>query len=232
MNTDITLQPIATIRTDFPDKFGIPRQSCLIDELKGQIIFEEKYRNPEALRGLEGFSHIWLIWAFEGTKRDDFVATVRPPRLGGTQRMGVFATRSPFRPNPIGLSCVRLEGIEKTDNYGYVLNVAGVDLKDNTQILDIKPYIPLADSHPEADSGFVTDNPWQQLTVNISKELAEKVSAEKLPALIKVLECDPRSHNKKGTDKPSGLYFAGMNVTFSVSENILTVISIDAISSE
>ena len=221
------MEPIAYIRTDFPEKFGIPRQSGIIEELEGTIIFKEKYRNPEALRGLEGFSHIWLIWLFSGCSRDSFQATVRPPRLGGKTRLGVFATRSPFRPNPIGLSCVRLEGLVQLPGYGTVLKVRGADLKDRTEILDIKPYIPFSDSRPDASSGFIETAPWQELEVNIPPALIPLIPADKLSALIQVLKCDPRSSDKKNSGKSSGLSFAGMNIRFSVENNLLTVTSVE-----
>lgn len=223
------INPIATIHTDFPQKFGIPRQSGMIEELKGTIIFEKEYQNPDALRGLEGFSHLWLLWLFDDTTRDKFVPTVRPPRLGGSERMGVFATRSPFRPNPIGLSCVKLDYIENTNTNGNILHVLGADMKDGTRIIDIKPYLPFVDSYPEAAAGYITQNPWTELTLHISEELLALIPAEKRESLLKVLKMDPRSANKKASGKECALYFADLNVKFSVENNILTVLSIETL---
>ena len=157
------MRPIAHIRSDFPTKFGIPRQAGLVEELRATVIFEPEFRDPEALRGIDGFSHLWLIWEFSQARRDSWSPTVRPPRLGGNTRMGVFATRSPFRPNPIGLSCVKLVGVERTDAFGTVLHVAGADLMDGTPIYDIKPYIPFTDCHAGAAAGFVDRNTWRTL---------------------------------------------------------------------
>ena len=183
---------IAHIRTDFPTKFGIPRQSGLVEELKGRIIFEPEYRNPDAVRGLDGFSHLWLIWQFSGTKRDSWSPTVKPPRLGGNTRMGVFATRSPFRPNDIGLSSVRLEKIEITHELGAVLHVAGADLMDGTAIYDIKPYLPYTDSHPEAAAGFAGAVLNYELEVVFPSELLARIPEDRHEAIIAVLKQDPR----------------------------------------
>ncbi len=188
----IEIRPIARIRTDFPTKFGIPRQAGLAAGLQGTVVFEPDYRQDEALRGLGSFSHIWLIWGFSENEGRPWSPTVRPPRLGGNVRMGVFATRSPFRPNPIGLSCVRLLKVEQDETLGPVLTVAGADLMDGTPIYDIKPYIPYADCHPDAKGGFTTKVDMKPLTIDFPAELLEKVPQEKREALIGVLEQDPR----------------------------------------
>lgn len=213
---------IAKIRTDFPTKFGIPRQSGLVEELKGTVIFEPEYRVPEALNGLEEFSHIWLLWEFSEAVSEGWSPTVRPPKLGGNTRKGVFATRSPYRPNSIGLSCVRLDGIERTENLGTVLHVSGADLMDGTPVVDIKPYIPYADSHSEALGGFSQDGT-QRLTVVFDSELLEKVPKEKQNALIKVLELDPRPAYQNDPERIYGFGFAGKGIKFRVKENVLTV---------
>ena len=214
---------IAKIRTDFPTKFGIPRQSGLIEELKGTVVFEPEFRNPEALRGLEDFSHIWLLWEFSEAGNDGkWSPTVRPPKLGGNTRKGVFATRSPFRPNSIGLSSVRLEGIEHTEKYGTVLHVSGADLMDGTPIFDIKPYVPYSDCHTGATGGFSKDGS-EKLSVVFSGELLKKVHEEKRNALIKVLELDPRPAYQNDPERVYGFGFAGMEIKFMVCENILTV---------
>lgn len=214
---------IAKIRTDFPTKFGIPRQSGLIEELKGTVIFEPEFRNPEALRGLEDFSHIWLLWEFsEAGNEEKWSPTVRPPKLGGNTRKGVFATRSPFRPNSIGLSSVRLEGIEHTEKYGTVLHVSGADLMDGTPIFDIKPYVPYSDCHIGATGGFSKDGS-EKLNVIFPDELLKKVPEEKQNALTKVLELDPRPAYQNDPERVYGFGFAGMEIKFKVCENILTV---------
>lgn len=214
---------IGHIRTDFPTKFGLPRQSGLVEELKGVIVFEPEYRTMEAFRGLEEFSHIWLLWQFSEAKRTHWSATVRPPRLGGKKRMGVFATRAPFRPNDIGLSCVRLEKIEQHPKEGPLLYVAGIDLMDQTPIYDIKPYIPYADCHPEATEGFVQDTKAYRLQVVFPEELLQRVLPEKRMAIQKVLEQDPRPAYDTNPDRVYGVAFAGVDVRFVVQENILTV---------
>ncbi len=213
---------IAKIRTDFPTKFGIPRQSGLVEELKGTVIFEPGYRNPEALMGLDEFSHIWLLWEFSEAVSDKWSPTVRPPKLGGNTRKGVFATRSPFRPNSIGLSSVRLEGIERTEKYGTVLHVSGADLMDGTPIVDIKPYIPYADCHADAVGGFAKDGS-ERLKVVFPDGLKEKVPSDRLSALIKVLELDPRPAYQDDPERIYGFGFAGMEIKFRVYESILTV---------
>lgn len=213
---------IAYIRTDFPEKFGIPRQSGLVPDLKGKIIFEPEYRNPEAVKGLDGFNYIWLLWQFQGVERENWSATVKPPRLGGKKRMGVFATRSPFRPNPIGLSSVKLEGIEVTEQ-GPVLHVSGVDLKDKTPIYDIKPYLPYADCHPDAKEGFAQEVKAYELQVEFPDELLQKLPKEKQQAIIEVLKQDPRPSVQSGQDKVYGVSFAGYDIRFAVKEDVLQV---------
>ena len=220
---EYTIKAIARIRSDFPTKFGIPRQAGIVEELEARIVFEPKYRNPDALRGLEGFSHIWLIWQFSEAVREDWSPTVRPPRLGGNTRMGVFATRSPFRPNALGLSCVRLLGIEDTEE-GKILRVAGADLMDGTPIFDIKPYIPYADCKPEAESGFAPD-PGAQLSVEFLPEAEKYIPPEKRDALRGVLANDPRPRYKQDGERVYALEFAGLEVKFQVKDNILRVLS-------
>ena len=218
------MEIIARIHTDFPEKFGIPRQSGLVDGLKGRIVFEEKYRNPDALRGIEGFSHLWLIWQFSRAIREEWSPTVKPPRLGGNQRMGVFATRSPFRPNPIGLSCVRLQRVELHTAEGPVLWVAGIDLLDGTPIYDVKPYLPYADCHPEATGGFAQEVMGHRLEVAFPEELLALVPPEKREALREVLAQDPRpgyQHNEP--DRRYGVAFAGLDVRFTVEGDVLLV---------
>lgn len=220
------MKPIAHIRSDFSTKFGIPRQSGLVAELKGKIIFEPEYRNPEALRGLDHFSHIWLIWEFSASKRDKWSPTVRPPRLGGNIRMGVFATRSPFRPNPIGLSSVRLEKIEWQTDAGPVLHVTGADLMDGTPILDIKPYIAYSDCHMDATGGFTNNVANSRLEVMIPSEWLQMISPAKQQALREVLANDPRPSYQDDSNRIYGLAFAGLNVRFTVSDNVLTVVEV------
>ena len=220
------MRPVARIRSDFPEKFGIPRQSGIVESLEAKIVFEPEFRVMDAVRGLEDFSHIWLIWEFSEAVRDTWSPTVRPPRLGGNVRMGVFATRSPFRPNPIGLSCVKLLKVEQDEALGPVLTVAGADLMDGTPIYDIKPYIPYADCHPEAKGGFTTNVEMKPLTVDFPAELLEKVPSEKRNALIGVLEQDPRPRYQKDPDRVYGLSFAGMEIKFTVSDRTLSVVEI------
>ncbi|HBG58817.1 tRNA (N6-threonylcarbamoyladenosine(37)-N6)-methyltransferase TrmO [Proteiniphilum sp. UBA1028] len=217
---------IARIHTDFSTKFGIPRQSGMIETLKGRIVFEPGYRNAEALRGLEGFSHIWLIWKFTETLRVDWSPMVRPPRLGGNKRLGVFATRSPFRPNPIGLSSVRLERIELRTPEGPVLHVLGADLMDGTPIYDIKPYIVYADSHPDAVSGFVEPLEESELSVDLPEALLAEIPGEKCTALKEVLANDPRPSYQDDPERVYGITFAGMNIRFTVKGKKLTVTDI------
>lgn len=218
---------IAHIKTDFPEKFGIPRQSGLIDSLKGTITFTPKYRNPDAVRGLEGFSHIWLIWEFSKAVRENWSPTVRPPRLGGNTRLGVFATRSPFRPNPIGLSCVKLDSIEYSTPEGPVLHVSGIDLMSGTPIFDIKPYIPYADCQPTATDGFTGTIAYRKLEVTIDPKLVRGMKPDTLKSLTDVLAEDPRPHYQNDPTREYGLDFAGYNVRFTVSANdTVTVTSI------
>lgn len=214
---------IAHIHTDFPEKFGVPRQSGLVESLQGRIVFEPAYRKTEALRGLDAFSHIWLIWEFSQCVRETWSPTVRPPRLGGNTRMGVFATRSPFRPNPIGLSCVRLEKIEYTPHLGPVLHVLGADLIEGTPLYDIKPYLPFTDSRPEASSGFAGEKISYALKVSFPPEHLEKVPARYRKALLDLLSQDPRPSYQQDEKRVYGLSFAGMEVHFTVSEQVLTV---------
>ena len=220
------MRPVARIRSDFPEKFGIPRQSGIVESLEAKIVFEPEFRVTDAVRGLEDFSHIWLIWEFSEAVRDTWSPTVRPPRLGGNVRMGVFATRSPFRPNPIGLSCVKLLKVEQDETLGPVLTVAGADLMDGTPIYDIKPYIPYADCHPDAKGGFTTNIEMKPLTVDFPAELLAKVPEEKRDALIGVLEQDPRPRYQKDPDRVYGLSFAGMEIKFSVADRTLSVIEL------
>ena len=217
--------PIAHMVSDFPEKFGIPRQAGVVKELESVVVFEPEYRDPEALRGIEGFSHLWLIWQFSESLTDTFSPTVRPPRLGGNVRMGVFATRSPFRPNSLGLSCVELAGIETRPGLGTVLVVKGADLMDGTPIFDVKPYIPYADAHPDARSGFAPDA-GTTLDVRISDTLLLKVPEGKRAALRGVLANDPRPRYQKDPDRVYAMDFAGLSVRFIVSGSVLTVVDI------
>ena len=215
---------IAHIRTDFPTKFGIPRQSGLVEELIGRVVFEEQYRVPEAFRGLEGFSHIWLIWQFSEAVRDDWSPTVKPPRLGGNRRMGVFATRSPFRPNPIGLSCVKLEKIDYDVPDGPALVVRGADLMDGTPIYDIKPYLPYADSHPEATDGFTGAVTFETLAVDFPPTLLELLPENRREAAVKLLMQDPRPGYKRSDEaRRYGVSFAGYDLRFTVQDGVLHV---------
>ena len=225
---NIIIHPIARMRSDFPTKFGIPRQSGLVQELRSTIVFEPEFRNPDTLRGIEGYSHLWLIWQFSEAVRSDWSPTVRPPRLGGNTRMGVFATRSPFRPNSLGLSSVRLLGVEETKE-GTVLHVAGADLMDGTPIFDIKPYVPYSDCHTDARGGFTDTAGDFLLQVDFSQDLLNKLPAEKREAAKAVLSHDPRPSYQKDSDRVYGLDFAGFNIRFQVREGILTVISTEQI---
>lgn len=223
----IPMEIIATIRSDFPTKFGIPRQSGLVEELRATVVFEPEYRNPDALRGLEDFSHLWLIWQFSEAVRDKWSPTVRPPRLGGNQRLGVFATRSPFRPNPIGLSCVRLVSIDLHTPEGPVITVAGADLMDGTPIYDIKPYLPYADCRPEALGGFAPAPAGARLAVDIPPELLERVPEDKRAALAGVLSQDPRPSYQHDPERVYGMAFAGLEVRFQVQGDRLRVVSVE-----
>lgn len=228
MSEDIPLRIIAHIHSDFPTKFGIPRQSGLIHELKAAVVFEPEYRNPNALRGLEGYTHIWLIWQFSETARQGWSPTVRPPRLGGNTRMGVFASRSPFRPNPVGLSSVRLERIELQSPFGPILHVAGADLMDNTPIYDIKPYLPYVDSHPDAAGGFALQSHEGFLQVNVPSGLLERIPPDRRDALLAVLAQDPRPAYQNTPDRVYGMEYAGFEIRFTVSGHTLTVCEIIA----
>ncbi len=219
------MKVIAYIYTDFPEKFGIPRQSGLVPDLKGKIIFEPEYRNPEAVKGLEGFNYIWILWQFQGVEREHWSATVKPPRLGGKRRMGVFATRSPFRPNPIGLSSVKLDRVEMSDK-GPILHVSGVDLKDKTPIYDIKPYLPYADCHSDATEGFAEEVKEYELQVDFAEELLQKLPEEKRTAIVEVLKQDPRPSVQSEQEKVFGVSFSGFDVRFQVEKNVLKVIEV------
>lgn len=241
------LRVIARVHSDFPEKFGIPRQSGLVGSLTATVVFEPQFRNPDALRGLAGFSHIWLLWGFSanmhaerslaadasapgspaaktGAAPDSWSPTVRPPRLGGNKRMGVFATRSPFRPNPIGLSCVRLTSIETDDKLGSVLHISGADLMDGTPIYDIKPYLPFTDSHPDATSGFAGETAACRLTVDMPKPLLARIPESKREALLELLAQDPRPSYQNDPERRYGLLFAGFHIHFTVENGILTVL--------
>ena len=222
----ISMDVIAVMHSDFPTKFGIPRQSGLAEALQSTIVFEPAYRNPEALRGIEGFSHLWILWQFSQAVRQDWSPTVRPPRLGGNTRMGVFATRSPFRPNAIGLSCVRLLSVEQTQDMGTVLHIGGADLMDGTPILDIKPYIPYCDAHPEAMGGFTQNAGDYLLDVDFPKNLKQRLPAEKQEAICQVLSHDPRPSYQKDSDRVYGLSFAGHDIRFTVKDKVLTVVDV------
>ena len=222
------IKPIAYIRTEFPEKFGVPRQSGLAKNLCGRIVFEPEYRNPDALRGLEGFSHLWLIWEFSANRGGrGWQPTVRPPRLGGNAHVGVFATRSPFRPNPLGLSCVEIAGIELSTSEGPVIKVKGADLMDGTPVYDIKPYIRYADSRQNAVCGYVDQLDERQLKVVFPSELSETVPDKSIiPSLMDVLRLDPRPSYHDDPEREYGLSFAGLNVRFKVDGAVLIVTDI------
>lgn len=217
---------IARIRNDYDGKFGVPRQSGLVEEVVSTIVFEPEYRVSEALRGIEAFSHLWLIWAFDRTERENWSPTVRPPRLGGNQRIGVFATRSPYRPNPIGLSCVRLIGVGKGSE-GTVLKVAGADLVNGTPIYDIKPYLPYADCKTDATGGFTDRTEKRRVEVEIPEELAGKMDEERLQALKAVLREDPRPAYQEDPERVYAFEFGGKHVEFRVENGVLTVLRIE-----
>ena len=223
---DVAIQVIARMHSDFASKFGIPRQSGLVEALRSTIVFEPEYRNADALRGIEDFSHLWIIWQFSEAVRQGWSPTVRPPRLGGNTRMGVFATRSPFRPNNLGLSCVRLLGVEHTAEYGTVLHVGGADLMDGTPIFDIKPYIPYADCHTEATGGFTDTADDFLLQVEFPADLLRKLPEEKREAAIQVLSHDPRPSYQRKPDRIYGLTFAEYNIRFQVKDDVLTVVEV------
>ena len=220
---DVTIQPIARMRSDFSTKFGIPRQSGLVEQLRSTIVFEPEFRNPDALRGIEEFSHLWIIWQFSEAVRQGWSPTVRPPRLGGNTRMGVFATRSPFRPNNLGLSSVRLLEVEQTGSFGTVLHVGGADLMDGTPIFDIKPYIPYSDCHPDAAGGFTDRTGEFLLDVDFPRQLLEKLPPDKREAALAVLSHDPRPSYQRSETRVYGLIFAGFDIRFTVREEQLPV---------
>lgn len=222
-----TINIIARMRSDFATKFGIPRQSGLVEELRSTIVFEPEYRNADALRGIEGFSHLWIIWQFSESVRSDWSPTVRPPRLGGNTRMGVFATRSPFRPNNLGLSCVKLLGVEETAEFGTVIHVGGADLMDGTPIFDIKPYIPYADCRPDATGGFTDTAGDFLLQVVFPEELLEMLPQEKQQAAVSVLSHDPRPSYQRQAGRIYGLTFAGYDIRFTVTDDVLTVEAVE-----
>ena len=223
---DVNIQVIARMHSDFATKFGIPRQSGLVEELRSTIVFEPEFRNADALRGIEDFSHLWIIWQFSEAVRQGWSPTVRPPRLGGNTRMGVFATRSPFRPNNLGLSSVKLLGVEHTKEYGTVLHVGGADLMDGTPIFDIKPYIPYGDCHPEATGGFTDTAGKFLLEVDFPRELLALLPEEKREAAIGVLRHDPRPSYQRDPERLYGLTFGGYDIRFSVREDKLTVLDV------
>lgn len=227
MEKEIKMHAIAHIHSDFPEKFGIPRQSGIIDELQSTVVFEPEYRNPAAFRGIEGFSHLWLLWQFSECADKDWSPTVRPPRLGGNTRMGVFATRSPFRPNHIGLSCVRLLKIDFKSENAPILRVAGADLMDGTPILDVKPYLPYADSAPNATGGFALQSKEDILRVDFPDDLLIKIPEEKRTALLRVLAQDPRPAYQADSERVYGFSFAGFTVKFTVAGEVLTVTEVE-----
>lgn len=220
------IQAIAHMKSDFPTKFGIPRQSGLVEELRSTIVFEPDFRNPDALRGIDGYSHLWIIWQFSQAVRQGWSPTVRPPRLGGNTRMGVFATRSPFRPNNLGLSCVRLLAVEDTQEFGTVLHVGGADLMDGTPIFDIKPYIQYSDSHAEALGGFTDQAGDFLLDVEFPPHLLERIPRQKQQAAIGILRHDPRPSYQRDPQRVYGLPFAGFDIRFQVAGQLLTVVEI------
>jgi tRNA-Thr(GGU) m(6)t(6)A37 methyltransferase TsaA len=226
---NVNIQIIARMLSDFATKFGIPRQSGLVQELRSTIVFEPEFRNPDALRGIEDFSHLWIIWQFSEAVRTGWSPTVRPPRLGGNTRMGVFATRSPFRPNNLGLSSVKLLGVEHTQEYGTVLHVGGADLMDGTPIFDIKPYIPYGDCHPEATGGFTDTAGEFLLQVDFPPPLRNILPQDKQAAAIGVLSHDPRPSYQRKPDRVYGITFAGFDIRFTVQEDVLTVIAVEKV---
>ena len=228
-NLELRLKAIARIETDFSTKFGIPRQSGIINELVGRVVFEEEYRNTDAIRGLSEYSHVWLLWGFSENVRDDWSPTVRPPKLGGNKRVGVFATRSPFRPNPIGLSCVELKKVEIDKELGPVLYVAGADLMNGTPIYDIKPYLTYTDSKPNAKGGFTDELHLQKLLVELPDNIKEKIPGDKQRALVEVLEQDPRPAYHNDPERIYGFEYAGYEVKFKVVENVLKVCEVEEV---
>lgn len=223
------MKPVARIQSCYREKFGIPRQSGLVQRATGTIVFEPGLRHPDIVRGLEGFSHLWLIWTFSANAEDGWSPTVRPPRLGGNKRLGVFATRSPFRPNPLGLSAVRLESIETEGNDAPLLHVSGIDLMDGTPILDIKPYVPYADSIPDAAGGFANERPAERLQVRFEPGLAQRISPELLPVIADTLALDPRPSYQEDPQRMYGMAIGPWNVRFRVEGNELTVFELQRI---
>lgn len=221
-----SLKVIAHIHTDLPEKFGIPRQSGLVPELKGTIVFEKEFSLEAAVKGIEEYTHLWLLWKFEGVDRETFSPTVRPPRLGGNETKGVFATRSPFRPNPIGLSSVKLDSVEYTKD-GPVLHVSGIDMRDNTPIYDIKPYLAYADSHPEASNGFAGEHLSEALKVEFDSELLCKLPIQHQDIVIKLLSEDPRPHYQDDPSRTYGMLYNGFNIRFKVNDGTLTVTHVE-----
>ena len=221
------IEKIAQIRTDFPTKFGIPRQSGIVEKLEGKIIFEPRYRDPDALRGIEGFSHLWIIWGFSESERESYSPIVRPPKLGGNTKMGVFATRSPYRPSSLGLSLVKLKRIEKSDKNGHVLVVSGIDMVDKTPIYDIKPYLPNADVAQDAQGGFADEISDYKLRVECNEEALSVLPREKGEILLEILAEDPRPAYIDDTERVYGFEFSGHEIKFKVENKTLTVISIE-----
>lgn len=226
---NVTMRIIARVKSDFPTKFGIPRQSGLVKELRATIVMEPEFRNPDMLRGIEDFSHLWLIWQFSANADKEWSPTVRPPRLGGNTRLGVFATRSTFRPNFMGLSSVRFDGLEQTKEFGTVIHISGADLMDGTPIFDIKPYIPYGDCHPDATGGFTDTADSYLLDVDFPEQLLNILPAEKRAAALGVLSHDPRPSYQKDSDRIYGISFAGFDIRFTVKDNKLTVIEVKQI---
>ena len=222
----LVFKTIARIKSDFPEKFGIPRQSGILKALNSLVIFEKEFRNSDALRGLEGFSHLWLLWIFSENIRDTWKPTVRPPRLGGNTRLGVFATRSSFRPNPIAMSCVKIEEIRDDKEYGPVIVVSGADLMDGTPIVDIKPYLPYTDCIVDAQGGFAAKAPEPSLKVEIPDALLQKIAVHKRESLVELLRQDPRPHYQDDPSRIYGLKFANHEIKFRVEDGQLTVIDI------
>lgn len=218
------LKKIATFRSPFTTKFGIPKQSGLVEELEGTIVFEPEYRNPDYIRGIEGFDHLWLLWEFSANKHSATSPLVRPPVLGGNEKMGVFATRSPFRPNPLGLSCVRLLSVETDTTEGPILHIGGADIMDGTPIYDIKPYLPYSDAHPDATSGFTGPQAIKRLEVNIPDSLTHDFTAKQLEALRKTLALDPRPRYQQDPEKVYGVEFLGHDIHFKVKDGVCTVV--------
>ncbi len=223
---EMLIKPIAHIHCDYKEKFGIPRQSGLIESSHAKIVFLPEYRNPDALRGIEGYSHLWLLWQFSEALRDGWSPTVRPPRLGGNKRMGVFATRSPFRPNPIGLSSVKIVSVELNTSKGPVIEISGADLLDGTPIYDIKPYLAYTDSHPEAMSGFALTSDSPRFEVKINEELLLKIPEDKRPPIMEILSEDPRPGYQDDPEREYTFKYAKLEISFTAKNNIITVTNI------